>query len=221
LPFAGRLWGSVSYINVRNGWALANAGTEVMHSLGGVGIATNYLAWSGSTSDSTGSGSLINFGLLYENTLSGVLGRAPGSLMPEVTLNVFGLLTNASLDLPAGSTITQKSLKQFKYGADVTVQALTWLGFMLRGDIVNYDMDHPGYIYAVITPRAVFSSHFLSGERIYIQYSRYIYGDKMVLKGTWPWGTPLVAGSDVLQGGPYAGKKPDEDVVKLQAEIAF
>jgi len=220
-PYAGRLWISPSFINVRNGWALANSGTEVMHSLGGAGIAANYLAWSGSPGNSTGSGSLFNLGFLYENTLSGIQGRTPGSKLPEVTLNVFGLLANASLDLPAGSTLTQKSLKQFKYGADVTLQAMNWLAFMLRFDSVNYDLDHPAYVYDAITPRVSFSSHFLSGERIFIQYSRYIYGDKMVLKATWPWGTPLVAGSDVLQQGPYAQLTPDKDVVKLQADIAF
>ena len=47
-PMLGRLWLSPSIISVRNGWALASAGTEVMHSLGGVGVATNYLAWTGS-----------------------------------------------------------------------------------------------------------------------------------------------------------------------------
>jgi hypothetical protein len=220
-PYAGHLWISPSFINVRNGWALANSGTEVMHSLGGAGIAANYLAWSGSPSNSTGSGSMFNLGFLYENTLSGIQGRTPGSKLPEVTLNLFGLLANASLDLPAGSTLTQKSLKQFKYGADVTLQAMSWLAFMIRFDSVNYDLDHPAYVYDAITPRLSFSSHFLSGERIFIQYSRYIYGDKMVLKATWPWGTPLVAGSDVLQQGPYAGLTPDKDVVKLQADIAF
>jgi hypothetical protein len=221
LPYAGRLWISPSFISVRNGWALANTGTEVMHSLGGMGIATNYMAWSGSTGDSTGSGSMFNLGFLYENTLSGVRGKTPGSMLPDLTLNVFGLLADASLKLPSGSTLPQNSIKQFKYGADVTVQALNWLAFMIRYDLVNYDLDHPALIFTAITPRAVFSSHFLSGERIYIQYSRYIYGDKMVLNGTWPWGTSLVAGSSVLQEGLYSGKKPDEDVVKLQADIAF
>ena len=95
---------------------------------------------------------------------------------------------------------------------------------MLRFDTVNYDLDHAGYIYSAITSRLAFSSHFLSGESIYLQYSRYIYGNKMVLAGNWPWGSPLVAGSDVLQnyGNPsYFGKKPDENVIKLQATVAF
>jgi hypothetical protein len=219
-PYLGRLWISPSFISVRNGWALASAGTEVMHSLGGAGIATNYMAYTGSPTDSTGSGSMFNLGFLYENTLSNVQGRAPGNV-PEVTLSIFGLLADASLTLPAGTTLTQNSIRQFKYGADVTLQALTWLGFMLRYDFVNYDLDHPGYVFASVTPRVIVSSNFLSSERIYIQYSRYKYGDKMVLDGTWPWGAPLVAGSNVLQEGPYSGMKPDENVLKLQAEIAF
>jgi len=104
---------------------------------------------------------------------------------------------------------------------DVTLQAESWIAFMLRFDAVNYDRDNSGFVFAAVTPRVIVSSHFLSSERIYLQYSRYFYGDKMVLAGLWPWNQPLVAGSDVLQQGPYAGKKPDENIVKLQADIAF
>ncbi len=220
VPRAGRLWVSPSYISVKNGWALANGGTEVMHSLGGDGVATNYMGWSGSVPDSTGTGSMFNLGFLYENTLSGILGKAPGST-PEVTLNVFGLFADITLDLPATSAITQDRMGQLKYGADVELQALKWLGIMLRYDEVNYNLDHSGYIFSAITPRVTFSSHYLSGESIYIQYSRYRYGDEMTLGGKWPWALPMVAGSDIIQGGPYAGQKPDMDVVKLQATVAF
>lgn len=226
-PYLGHLWISPSFISVRNGWALNSSGTEVMHSLGGMGIATNYMAWTNNPDNSTGSGSMLNFGFLYENTLSDIQGKAPGSV-PELTLSLFGLLADASLDLPAGSdvmqngsTALQTSIKQFKYGADLTLQSLTWLAFMLRYDLVNYDLDHSGYVFASFTGRAIISSHFLSSERIYIQYSRYRYGDNMTLAGTWPWLAPLVAGSDVLQAGPYARTTPDVNVVKLQADIAF
>ena len=34
-------------------------------------------------------------------------------------------------------------------------------------------------------------------------------------------GGPLVAGSTITQQGPYAGMTPDENVIKLQADIAF
>jgi hypothetical protein len=192
-----------------------------MHSISAEGLATKYLGWSGSLPDSTGSGSMLNLGFLYENTLSSLLGEPRGSVKPEVTLNVFGLFTDVTLDLPAGSVITQDHIGQFKYGADVEVQALDWLGIMLRWDEVNYNISHPGYIFSAISPRLTVSSHFLSGESVYLQYSRYNYGDAMLLAGRWPWGTPLVAGSDIIQGGPYSGQKPDMDVVRLQATVAF
>lgn len=221
-PYAGRLWLSPSYIRLKNGWALAEAGTEVMHSLSGDGLATNYMAWSGSLSDSTGSGSMFNLGFLYEHTLSGLRGLPRGSVMPEVTLSVFGLFADITLDLPATSIILQDRIGQLKYGADVEVQVWDWLGVMLRWDEVNYNLgDHPGYVFSAITPRVTFSTHFLSGESIYLQYSRYRYGEQMTLAGRWPWGTPLVAGSDIVQGGSYAGTKPDMDVVRLQASVAF
>jgi hypothetical protein len=219
-PYAGRLWVSPSLTRVRNGWALGQAGVELMHAVSGEGFATTYLAWDESARNSTGSGSSFNLGFLYENTLSNILGRPAGTL-PEVTLNAFGLLADVKLDLPDSSVLTQDRITQFKYGADVTLQALDWVGFMLRWDEVNYDLDHPGYAFSAITPRVTFSSHFLSGESIYIQYSRYRYGDHMVLAGKWPWGLPLSDGSDLIQGGIYAGKKPDMDVVKVQATVAF
>jgi hypothetical protein len=220
-PRLGHLWISPSIISVRNGWALANGGTEVMHALGGAGIATNYMGWTGSTNDSTGSGSMFNFGFIYENSLSGIQGQRPGSMLPDLTLSIFGLYTDSSLNLPAGSQVSQNKIRQFKYGADLTLQAAEWFAFMLRGDVVNYDLDHDGLIFASVTGRAIFSSHFLSSERIYVQFSRYKYGDKILISGNWPWGQPLVAGSNVTQEGPYALKTPDENVLKIQGEIAF
>jgi hypothetical protein len=79
-----------------------------------------------------------------------------------------------------------------------------------------------GYIFSSLSARLSFFTHMLSGECIYLQFTRYIYGDKMVLAGTWPWDTPLVAGTDVIQGnGGYSKKKPDANVIRLQAQVRF
>jgi hypothetical protein len=205
---------------VKNGWALGEAGVEVAHSLSPEAVAGNYLGWSGSPANSTGTGKLVNLGFIYENTLANVLGAAPASV-PRVKGTAFGLLVDSHLDLPAGSAITLNRITHFKWGADVEYNPWSWAGLMARFDSVNYDMNHAGYIFSAITARVSFYSHFASGERIYLQYSRYRYGDNMVLAGRWPWGIPLVAGSDIIQGGPYAGSKPDMDVVKVQADIHF
>ena len=192
-----------------------------MHSIGGMGVATNYMAFTNNPPDSSGTGTMRNVGFLYENTLSNIQGERPASTAPEVTLNVFGLFADITLDLPPGSVISQDRMGQFKYGADVEYQALDWLGIMMRWDEVNYNLGHGGYVFSAISPRVTFSSHFLSGESVYLQYSRYRYGDHMTLVGKWPWGQPLVAGSDINQGSPYTGQKPDMDVVRLQATVAF
>jgi hypothetical protein len=119
--------------------------------------------------------------------------------------------------------ITQNKIKQLKSGADLSVLAQEWLSFMLRGDFVNYDLDHSGYVFAALTGRATFFSHFLSSECIYLQFSYYKYGDNMKLVQRWPWGVVLTEGADTIQGyaSKYVGKKPDAYVLKLQAQIKF
>jgi len=219
-PYAGSLWVSPSYIVIKNGWALGSAGIEAVHGLSPAGLAVNYLSWSGSPADSTGSGNLFNLGFLYENKLSNVL-KKPAGGNHELTLNLFGLLVDAVLDRPDGSQVTQNKLTQFKWGADVEYNPVRWFGLMARWDQVNYDLHNPGYVFSAITARLSFYTHYLSGERIYIQYSRYQYGDHMTLAGTWPWGVPLVAGSDIIQDSVYVNSKPDMDVIKLQADIRF
>jgi hypothetical protein len=222
LPKLGHVWISPSFISVRNGWALDNGGTEVMHSLGGNGIATNYMGFGANTDIDTGSGSMFNLGFLYEN----IQGQAPGAL-PDVMFSVFGLLADSNLNLPVPPAMTDPTvlpphnIKQFKWGADATLQPLTWLGFMLRFDSVNYNLEAPGFVFIAVTPRVIVQSHFLSTERIYLQYTRYKYGDKMTLGGNTSFQTPLIAGANVIQQGAYQGAVPDENVIKLQAEIAF
>jgi hypothetical protein len=126
------------------------------------------------------------------------------------------------MDPAQPSMVKQNKIDQLKYGADLTLQAAEWVAFMLRGDLVNYDTNNPGYVFAAVTARVSIASHFLSSERIYLQYSRYIYGDNIKLNQNWPWGESLVQGSSIIQQAPaYAGTKPDQNVIKLQSEIAF
>ncbi len=223
LPLAGRLWISPSFIKVRNGWALAGGGgTEVMHSQGGLGVASNYLGWTNSPKNSTGSGSILNIGFTYENSLSNIL---PDFQVPDVRVSVFGLIARASLDLPESEDkfTPPEKINQLKWGADATYLPLTWLSIMARFDSVSL-LNKPGYVFSAITGRLAVFSHYLSGESIYLQFSRYTYGDKMVLAGQVPWGAnPLVAGSNELQNksGGYGFKTPDENVVKIQAQVTF
>jgi hypothetical protein len=225
LPYVGKLWLSPSYMHVRNGWALAGGGgIEVMHSQNGYGIAQNYLAWTNKAEASTGSGTMMNLGVLYVLALSDVL---PNSGLPEMKLSVFGLGTRAKLDLPkpkegTQAAISQDQIIQFKYGADFSIFPKTWYSLMVRADQIIYNYDHAGYIFASFAGRFSLYANYLAGACIYLQYAHYIYGSRMVLGGTWPWNTNLVAGGTEIQAvGVYSQAKPDEDVVTLQAQVRF
>ncbi len=225
LPYVGRLWLSPSYIDVRNGWALAGGGgIEVMHSQNGYGIAQNDLAWTNDAKASTGSGTMANLGALYVLALSDLL---PDSRLPEMKLSVFGLATRAKLDLPPPAEgtqplINQNQITQIKYGADLSIFPKRWYSLMVRADQVVYNMDHAGYIFSSLMGRLSLYSGFQAGACIYLQYAHYIYGDKMVLGGTWPWNTNLIAGgTDIHAIGVYSQAKPDADVVTLQAQVRF
>src|SRR3569623_1650191 len=89
-PRLGHLWFAPSYISVKNGWALGT-GTEVMHGLGGLGVAQIYLAWTGRPTDSTGTGSMLNLGFMYENALSNMAGKARGSMLSDLSFSACGL----------------------------------------------------------------------------------------------------------------------------------
>jgi hypothetical protein len=165
-PYAGRLWVSPSFIHVRNGWALAEAGTEVMHSLGGEGIAVNYMAWTNNPRCQHRQRIDAEPRLpLREHAL-----RRPGQGARERHARPDPQRLRAAGErdprLPAGTVLTQDSIRQFKYGADLTLQAMDWLGVMLRFDEVNYDLDHAGYVFSAITPRVIFLALPLRGEHL-------------------------------------------------------
>jgi hypothetical protein len=181
-PRAGLLWLSPSYVQIKNGWALDPlGGVEVLHSQSGL-FGANFMGYEGTASNSTGSGSTFALGGMYQNTLGGMMGRGFGTKLPDLRLDVFGLLARSTRDLPSGSNL-QKELNQFKWGASLTGQTLTWLALMLRYDRVNnaspkiVDLQIPGNDFSMLTFRLITMSHFLSGEMVYIQYTRYFLGD--------------------------------------------
>lgn len=220
LPYAGKFWVSPSVVLIKNGWALGSAGVEVVHGLSPLALAVNYLGWGDSIPNSTGTGRLMNLGFDYENKLSNILGKETGG-NNEVRLGLFGLLVDSQRDLPVDTKITDDHVTQFKWGAELEYNPWKWVGIMARWDSVNFDTNTSGYLFSAITGRLSFYSNYLSGERIYLQYSRYQYGDYVTLAGTYPSGLPLVDGSQLTQSGPYAGSKPDMDVIKFQADITF
>src|SRR5690242_363682 len=120
-----------------------------MHSPGAAGIARNYLGYG--DDGGTGSGTLTNFAWLYENSLRGLRGEAPGAT-PDIGLELFGMLARVERDLIAEATVPD-AVTELKWGSDVTLELEPWLAFMLRYDSVDRDVGAEGGAFHVITPR--------------------------------------------------------------------
>jgi len=202
LPRVGNLWLAYNHIALKNGFALSDA-VEVMHSGGGNGIAGNYMG-------ASGSGGMNNIAWTYDTSLQNLKGKGMGNVFPDLTLSAFGMLASVKRDLIAGETIDEK-LTQLKGGMELTFWAQSWVGLMFRYDGVNLNQDvngdgtDDGSAFHVLTPRLIFKSHFLSGESIWFQFSKYIYGDEF--KGSGP--------------APYGNSMPDEMVFKMQCNIGW
>jgi len=199
VPHAGHGWLAASRIHVENGWALPNI-VEVLHSPGGSGLANNYLAYG--SLGSSGSGSLFSLGLLYENSVQGLAG-SPEGRWPDLTLSLFGMLVNTRRELSPEAEV-DRALDQLKWGSDLTLKLFPWLAFMMRYDMVDLDTRAPGHAFRVVTPRVTFTTHVLSTESIWLQYSRYYYDDLSL---------------ETTETQPYA--RPDQHVIKLQANLSF
>jgi hypothetical protein len=216
-PRAGLVWLSPTYVQIKNGWALDPlGGVEVLHSQSGL-FGANFMGYEGTVTNSTGSGSTFAVGGMYQNTLGGVMGRAFGTELPDLRLDVFGLLARSKRDLPSGSNL-QKDLNQLKWGASLTGQTLSWLALMLRFDRVNnaspkiVDLNIPGNDFSMLTARLIVMSHFSSGEMVYIQYTRYFLGDA--------YRTTAGAADYQFPSNPHVGY-PAENVVAVSATMSW
>jgi hypothetical protein len=132
------------------------------------------------------------------------LAAEPEGRLPDLGLSVFGMLAHAHRDLLPDATLPN-DLTQLKWGTDLTFKWFPWLAFMLRYDAVDLDANQSGQAFRVITPRVTFTTHALSTESIWLQYSRYFYDDDVLL--------------ETSTSQPYPN--PDRNVIKLQANLTF
>jgi hypothetical protein len=200
LPHVGHAWLAASRISLKNGWALPGI-VEVMHSPGGSGLANNYMGYG--EVGSTGSGTMSNLAGLYENSLRELGGQSQNAL-PNLALSAFGMFTHARRELLPEATVPER-LMQLKWGSDLTLKMLPWLSVMMRYDSVDLDAEADGRAFRVVTPRLIFTSHVMSTESIWLQYSRYFYDDDVLLEAS--------------ASQPYPN--PDRNVIKLQANMSF
>jgi hypothetical protein len=179
---------------------------EVMHSAGGSGITQNYL---GSQSSNNGTGSMLNLGFQYDFSaatfLKMILGARPFG-EADATLSLFGMYARVGSDqVSRDPTVNRDGDQLFKWGGDVAVWPLSFLGVAMRYDRVIPDIHDDPSAFRIFSPRIVLRTHWFTDAMLFVQYSRYSYGARVTLR---PGQIPL----ETL---------PDTDVLKIQAQLIF
>jgi hypothetical protein len=205
---AGEFYAGYSHVSAQNAGAVGPA-IEVIHSLGGGGHQTgnglidNYLGPCTMCAPAdVGTGSIdtaelaydYSFGLLYRK-LKDPRASFWGDGM-DVTLGLFGMYSAVS-----SKDTTFDGVKKLKYGADLVFNALSWLGFGARADIVEPTSKDSTQAFWVVSPKILIRTKFLTHELITAQYSHYTYN------------------SGVTPQPPNNGYPPDEDVFGVKATM--
>lgn len=149
---------------------------EVIHAQGGgnftLGVVDNYLE--GPTQQSDGDGAVYTVGAQTEHSLKKILeGDQFWGAGWDLRLTVYGMMNFIESPDP-----DVDGTHKIKYGADLFYSALPWLGAALRFDRVQPHSELPDQSFAILSPRLVFRSSWLTREQIFIQYSRYFYAER-------------------------------------------
>ena len=180
---------------------------EALHSWGGRGLYENYLG----VEKSDGVGSLWSLGGEYTFSLRTAMSRfAPertrflnrGDLLVKLfAMTVYTL--SQQVDMDPG--INRDGRLSFKWGGELFYQPLPYAFVALRYDRVVLDVQDDASGLRILTPRIGATVNWMLGAQIFLQYSRYWYGERVRLR-------PGQVALETL---------PDDNVLKLQAQISF
>lgn len=230
----GELYAGFSHVYANNARTVAPA-IEVIHSFGGgeysLGITSNYL--DGRLKQSNGNGTVDTLSLQYDFSVANLLEnlKKPGSHFwgdgRDLTLSLFTMMNWVGSD-----DADADGVMKLKYGFDVVGAVMPWLSLAARFDRVQPNSKIPEQSFAILSPRLVFRSQFVTHEEIMIQYSRYFYNQRECADVTQPTLCAQAPPSPVLPDGFGAlttnqdantrgsgTSRPDINVFKIQANI--
>lgn len=222
--YAGYSW--IAAIRARS----VGPSIEVIHSQGGgnfsLGIVDNYLE--GPTQQSGGNGEIHTFLFQTDHSLRTIIqGDKFWGEGRDLTASLYTMINRVRSDDPdANGTL------KLKYGVDLIGHLMPWLALAARYDRVQPNSKVPEQSFAILSPRLIFRTAWISREAITVQYSRYFYNQRECD----PIGNPLLCvqppsaanipdgfgatsedQNDEARGAPIA--PPDQQVVTLSATI--
>jgi hypothetical protein len=110
----------------------------------------------------------------------------------------------------SGSLLLGNGVKKLKYGGDLVIAPLPWLGFGVRTDFVQPTNFDASQNFAVVSPKVMFHTQWVTHEEITLWYSHYFYGSSVLPQPPNGVVNPNAGGA----AGPFP---PDPSVVGLKA----
>jgi hypothetical protein len=122
-----------------------------------------------------------SFGALYRKIATGE-GFWGGGW--DANLSIFGMYSavqSSLTTLETGSTALGDGVKKLKWGGDLVIAPLPWLGFGVRGDYVQpTNVEGANQTFVVVSPKIVFHTKWVTHEEITVWYSHYSYQNQVL-----------------------------------------
>lgn len=171
---------------------------DIMNTGGGLGLINNYLG-----AQSGGTGSLTTFGGQYDVSIKSIL-KYPQIFTGDsrdVVVSLFALQTKVGSNDPAADGISK-----LKLGGEASASLLSWLAVSARVDQVMPNLQNSDQSFTIVSPRLIFRSKWNAHDQVVLQYSRFFYGDGVVVRSGYP-------------AAPDPTIRPDRDVISLSASM--
>ncbi len=189
----------------------APAGTTTTNTFGGYcGTTQNSIGATRGSVDTIEVQYDYSFGALYRKIATGE-GFWGGGW--DVNLSVFGMYSAVSSSLTTaqtGSTLLGDGVKKLKWGGDLIVAPLPWLGFGVRADYIQpTNIAGADQTFTVVSPKIIFHTKWVTHEEITLWYSHYTYQSAVLPQPPNGVVNPNATGVS----GPFP---PDANVVGLK-----
>jgi hypothetical protein len=140
---------------------------------------------------SAGTGSVDSVLAQYEFSLTNFLQMSEGGQKfwgegADLSVALYGMLNRVQSDYrPTDKTVwgPTDGIIKLKYGADLQYHATPSITAALRFDRLQPNSEIPEQSFAILSPRIMFASNWVSREQLTFQYSRYIYNHRECAPG--------------------------------------
>lgn len=184
----GFIYAGFSYIHAKGLVGVSRA-FEVIHAMGGGQFrhGLQYIYFAGAEQ-----GEIFSVIAQLENSIQKIrLGSNWWGQGPDLVGKFYFMVNKVRTDFPDDMIGRPMSEDQgiplggadgdlkYKIGFDLLGRPLAWFGVGVRITHISPDSDHAEQRFTIISPRLQFRTHFLSQEIIELQYSRYVYNERI------------------------------------------